>query len=293
MADRLRRLALTVPIACAALGCGSDKVLLRYHPKANTTHRYTLDEQMKVAVAGASASLPAMDMGMSVQLRERIGEANRGGVGGVGGVGGTAVSWSVDTLTFRPPAGMDAASPAFASQIARVKAMSFDLVYDDRRIPLKVQVHDPLGAAAAEGRRVTGNVEMFNYPLPVEPVGKGDHWRVETDIPLPETGGPVSVQSVLTVKDITVAAGDTTVVFEVSTQFPEQPIAISRMGQTMTMKLSGTITGEQAFSVSQGMVLDATVSGTIKMAMAVPGLPSVPMSLSLDMQATLKRLAGP
>ena len=59
MADRLRRLALTVPIACAALGCGSDKVLLRYHPKANTTHRYTLDEQMKVAVAGASASLPA------------------------------------------------------------------------------------------------------------------------------------------------------------------------------------------------------------------------------------------
>jgi hypothetical protein len=287
MANRLRRLALTLPLACAALGCGSDKVLLRYHPKANTTHRYALDEQMKLAVAGAPAQLPAMDMGMSVQVRERVGEPSRGGVAG------TAVSWSVDTLTFRAPAGMDVASPALASQIARVKAMSFDLVYDDRRIPLHVQVHDPLGEASAEGRRVTGNVEMFNYPLPVEPVGKGDHWRVATDLPLPEAGGSISVQSVLTVKDITVAAGDTTVVFLVSTQFPDQPIAISRMGRTMTMKLSGTITGEQTFSVSQGMVLDATVSGTIKMAMAVPGLPSVPMSLSLDMQATLKRLAAP
>jgi len=289
MAERLRRLALTVPFACAALGCGGDKVLLRYHPKANTTHRYTLDEQMKLAVAGPPAQLPAMDMGMSVQLRERVGEPSRIGAG----VGGTAVSWSVDTLTFRAPAGIDAASPALAAQMARVKAMSFDLVYDDRRIPLRVQVHDPLGAASAEGRRVTGNVEMFNYPLPVEPVGKGDHWRVETDIPLPEAGGPISVQSVLTVKDITVAAGDTTVVFGVSTQFPDQPIAISRMGRTMTMKLSGTITGEQTFSLSQGMVLDATVSGTIKMAMAVPGLPAVPIALSLDMQATLKRLTAP
>jgi hypothetical protein len=287
MADRLRGLALTVSLACAALGCGSDKVLLRYHPKANSTHRYALDEQMKLAGAGAAAQLPAMDMGMSVQLRERVGESNRGGVTG------TAVTWSVDTLTFRAPAGMDAASPALASQIARVKAMSFDLVYDDRRIPLHVQVHDPLGEASAEGRRVTGNVEMFNYPLPVAPVGKGDHWRVETEIPLPQAGGPISVQSVLTVKDITVADGDTTVVFTVSTQFPDRPIAISGMGRTMTMKLSGTITGEQAFSLSQGMVLDAAVSGTIKMAMAVPGLPSVPLSLSLDMQATLKRLAGP
>jgi hypothetical protein len=287
MADRLRGLALTVSLACAALGCGSDKVLLRYHPKANSTHRYALDEQMKLAGAGAAAQLPAMDMGMSVQLRERVGESNRGGVTG------TAVTWSVDTLTFRAPAGMDAASPALASQIARVKAMSFDLVYDDRRIPLHVQVHDPLGEASAEGRRVTGNVEMFNYPLPVAPVGKGDHWRVETEIPLPQAGGPISVQSVLTVKDITVADGDTTVVFTVSTQFPDRPIAISGMGRTMTMKLSGTITGEQAFSLSQGMVLDAAVGGTIKMAMAVPGLPSVPLSLSLDMQATLKRLAGP
>jgi len=289
MAERLRRLALTVPLAYAALGCGGDKVLLRYHPKANTTHRYVLDEQMKLAVAGPPAQLPAMDMGMSVQLRERVGEPSRNGAG----VGGTAVSWSVDTLTFRAPAGIDAASPALAAQMARVKAMSFDLVYDDRRIPLRVQVHDPLGAASAEGRRVTGNVEMFNYPLSVEPVGTGDHWRVETDIPLPEAGGPISVQSVLTVKDITVAAGDTTVVFGVSTQFPDQPIAISRMGRTMTMKLSGTITGEQTFSLSQGMVLDATVSGTIKMAMAVPGLPAVPIALSLDMQATLKRLTAP
>ena len=276
-----------MPLACIALACSSGKVLLRYHPKANTTHRYALDEQMKMTVAGTPAQVPAMNMGMSVQLRERVGEPSQGG---------TAVSWSIDTLTLSAPAGVDVAGAALAAEIARIRAMSFDLVYDDRRIPLHVRVSDPLGEAPPEAQRVAGNVQMFNYPLPVEPVGKGDHWRVETDIPLaglPDAGGPISVQSVLTVKDITVTAGDTTVVFVITTQFPDRPITMSRMGQTMTMKVSGTINGEQSFSMSQGMVLDGNVNGTIQMTMTIPGLASAPITMALDMQATLKRLGAP
>ena len=51
MGHIVRRLALAVPLASAALACGNGKLLLRYHPKANTPHRYALDEQMKVTVA--------------------------------------------------------------------------------------------------------------------------------------------------------------------------------------------------------------------------------------------------
>ena len=69
MTHAVRRLAVTMPLACIALACSGGKVLLRYHPKANTTHRYALDERMKMTVAGTPARSEERRVGKECRSR--------------------------------------------------------------------------------------------------------------------------------------------------------------------------------------------------------------------------------
>lgn len=278
--------ALQLAALAALAACGGGKVTLRYHPTAGSVFRYALQQQAKIRLEGGPlAQAPGMEMGMNAQLKQAVGGPREGG---------TAVTWSIDTLSLVAPAGMAAMSSAMEQQLARIRAMSFDFVYDDRMIPIRVKFNDPLGQESAVGDRIRRNATMFSFPLPVDPIGKGDTWRAASDLPLngvPGASGTLTVESVLTVKDIRISGGDTTVVIGIQTTFPDQPITVTREGQAATVKISGTMTGEQQFSLSQGALVSGKMGGTMKLQVTLPALSAKPIAMSLD-QETSMQLAG-
>ena len=52
------------------------------------------------------------------------------------------------------------------------------------------------------------------------------------------------------------------------TTFPADPIKVKQEGQDLTLTMSGSLTGEQLFSVSRGAVVRGARSGTMRIHMA-------------------------
>jgi hypothetical protein len=283
---RLALLASVVPL----VACGSPKVLMRFHPKA-ATYRFVMQEDMKGSLSGGagSASLPVGEASVGGQFTEAIGGPRDGGIG---------VIWTIDTLTVKSAQQKMAAraESTLAARLAQIKAMSFDVVYDDRMIPMKEQVNDP---TAASGRdpdapsALRSAAHSFAFPLPREPLGKGDTWRAADDLALPGLtgGGAVQVQYELTVKDILVNGADTSVVIGITAKFPDTPLPLNIQGLRLQAKLSGSTTGEETFSLTQGALTTGTLNGTVKVDLTIPTL-QAPIAMSYDMHVTMKR-AGP
>jgi hypothetical protein len=61
-----------------------------------------------------------------------------------------------------------------------------------------------------------------------------------------------------------VAGTDTSVLFTVETSFPDDPIELEQQGQHVTMKLSGSLTGEQVYSLGRSAHIRSTMGGTMK-----------------------------
>jgi hypothetical protein len=111
-------------------------------------------------------------------------------------------------------------------------------------------------------------VKAMVFALPEQPVGPGDSWTVATDLPvgqLPGVSGAGASRTRLTVKEIRVARGDTTVLLDVETTFPGDPITLSIAGQPATLRLSGSLAGDQVFSLTRGVVVSGAMRGTMKM----------------------------
>ena len=283
-----RRLALLVSVL-PLVACGSPKVLMRFHPKA-ATYRFVMQEDMKGSLSGGagSASMPVGEASVGGEFNEAIGGPRDGGIG---------VIWTIDTLTVKSPQEMAArAESTLAARVARIKAMSFDVVYDDRMIPMKEQVNDPTGVSGhdpdAPGA-LRSAAHSFAFPLPREPLGKGDTWRAADDLALPGVtdASAVQVQYELTVKDIVVNGADTSVVIGITAKFPDTPLPLTIQGVRLQAKLSGSTTGEETFSLTQGALMTGTLNGAVKVELTIPTL-TTPIAMSYDVHVTMKR-AGP
>jgi hypothetical protein len=104
----------------------------------------------------------------------------------------------------------------------------------------------------------------------------------------------VRASTTLTVREIQVAGDDTTVVLDVVTTLPTDPINVTIQGRQASFRLAGTLAGSQEFSLTHGMQLGSELAGVVRMTMsggAIPGAPE--MTLVLDQRTTMRTVATP
>lgn len=259
---------------------------MRFHPKA-ATYRFVMQEDLNGSlVGGGAAAMPVGQASVGGQFTEAIAGPRDSG---------TLVTWTIDTLTVKSPQQQIAAraESSLATRLARIKAMSFDVVYDDRMIPMHMDVHDPTAVAGQDQdapNALRSAAHSFAFPLPREPLGKGDTWRSADEFALPGLTGtqPVQVQYELTVKDILVNGSDTSVVIGIATKFPDTPLPMTVQGVQLQGKLTGAATGEETFSLTEGALVTGTMDGNVKVEMTIPAL-KTSVSVGYDLHVTMKR----
>jgi hypothetical protein len=253
-----------------------EKILLRYHPAAGATFRYVLDQTSRFAPDTSPADSGAPNT-MHLAFTQTIGAAAADGI---------SVTTTLDSGRVVSPM----LSPASAEDAARrLRGLRLSDVYDDR---LRVVRHD-----ASALRRLPGTVadqvqlafRATALPLPERPVGQGDRWTNEVDLPFSQLAGgaPLTATTTVTVRDIVVTAGDTTVRLGVVTGAPHRPLRFSFGGRPITVALSGLINGEILLSLTRGALVSAELGGTLGVRVTGGYFGPQGMAIRVDQQGTV------
>src|SRR5712691_6330494 len=227
----VRRLGLAATGFVTLLGCrggGGPKVTLRYHPPRGATYHYALEQQNTVRMeSGPQAQLPAQDVTLHIYYSQAVTGPTAGGIG-------VTVTYDSTTMV---PGGM-------APALDRMRGLTSKVVYDDRMHVLSAEVSGIQGQASPLAEQMGKSVKGMTLPLPEPPVGVGDSWTSEAELPIGEALGvstPLKSRTKFTVKQIQVAGADTSVLLAVETTFPGDPFTISQGGRQATVKLSGAV----------------------------------------------------
>ncbi len=263
----MTRLLLTAPTALAvallAAACGDrggnalSQVTLRYHPPAGAVHRYALDQINKMSMeAGPMAGMGEQQLTLQMHFTQNV----------TGPVpGGIEVKVTFDSTRMEAPG----VSPEMlARELDQLRGLVSTVLFDERAQVVRSDMGAAPGVAPELTSQMATGVKAMAFALPDQPVGRGDSWTVKTDLPvgqLPGVSGAGASLTKLTVQDIRVAGGDTTVLLGVETTFPGDPITLSIAGQPATLRLSGGLSGDQTFSLTRGVVVSGTMKGTMKM----------------------------
>src|SRR5207245_9896832 len=89
---------------------------------------------------------------------------------------------------------------------------------DDRSKGVRAECGGVAGTPSPLTDQMGKSVKNMAFPLPTEPVGVGDSWTSETELPISQivsTSAPLKAKSKLTVKNIKIAGADTTIVLAV------------------------------------------------------------------------------
>ncbi len=211
-----------VPLALVS-GCrggGGPKVTLRYHPPAGAAYHYALEQQNSMKFEGGPmAAMPEQTFTMHMYFTQLVtGPAP----------GGTAVTVSFDSTALESP-GMGAA--VMQPALERMRSVKGALVYDDRMHVLSASLTGTAGAPSPVTDQMGKSVKAMTFPLPDGPVGVGDSWTSENELPLGDqvtANQPIKSRTRLTVKEIQVAGADTAVLLTVETTFPGGPIEFTQ-----------------------------------------------------------------
>ncbi len=244
---------LTIP---GCRGASGPKVTLRYHPPAGAAYHYALAQQNAMRVEGGPmGAMPEQAFTMHIYYTQLVTGPAKGGVG---------VTTTFDSTTLEAPGmGAGAMQPA----LDRMRGMRSEMVYDDRMQVMSAVFSGVAGAPSPMTEQMGTSVKAMAMRLPEAPVGVGDSWVSEQELPLGQqlnASNPIKSRTKLTVKEIQVVGPDTSVLLAVETSFPGEPIELTQQGQHVTMKLSGGLTGEQVFSLTRSVPVRATMGGTMK-----------------------------
>jgi hypothetical protein len=174
--------------------------------------------------------------------------------------------------------------------------MKSDIVYDDRMHVLSAAFTGLGGAPSPVTEQMGTSMKSMAYPLPEGPVGVGDSWVSEHELPLGQqlnASHPIKSRTKITVKEIQIAGSDTSVLLGIETSFPDEPITLTQQGkggapQTGTLRLSGHLSGEQLYSLTRSAQVRAMMGGTIKMKSGATGQP--PSTMAMTQQTSLQLL---
>ena len=200
--------------------------------------------------------------------------------------GGVAVTVTFDSTSIEAP-GMG--SGAMGPALDRMRGMKSDVVYDERMHVLSAAFTGLAGAPSPVTEQLGSSMKGMAFPLPEGPVGVGDSWVAEHELPLGQqalsTSGPLKSRTRITVKEIQVAGVDTSVLLGIETSFPDEPITLTQQGpggapKTGTLRLSGNLSGEQLYSLTRSAQVRAMMGGTIKMKSGAAGQPEMTMAMT-------------
>ena len=256
--------AATVLVGLTACrGASGPKITLRYHPPAGAAYHYALEQQSTMRVDGGPRSpMPEQAYTMRMYYTQVVTGPTKGGTG---------VTVTFDSTALEAPGmGAGAMQPA----LDRMRGMKSIVVYDDRMHVLSAAFSGLAGAPSPITDQMGTSVKAMALPLPEAPVGVGDSWVSEQELPLGQQlspDKPIKSRTTLTVREIQVVGTDTSVLLAVETRFPDAPIELTQQGQQVTMKLSGGLNGEQLFSLSRSVPVRTTMGGTMKMKMNMHG----------------------
>jgi hypothetical protein len=254
---RVVYLLLAVALACKGreqpATLVTTRIPLRYHPPAGAVYHYVLEQTSRFAPETVTVADSATLTSMTLVFSQAVGTRSAEGI---------PVTMTLDSSGVASPMLNPDAAAAAAVQL---RGLRLTAVFDDQlrlvrndlsalnRLPVLVREQVQLGVRAAA------------LPFPEQPVGAGDGWTNETELPFAQlaSGTPLTVASRITVRSMSVARGDTTVLLGVETALPDRPLQFNFGGQTVTVTLRGGITGEQVFSLTRGAVVSGSLGGTI------------------------------
>ena len=277
-----RSLGLTatvlVTIGACRGGASGAKITLRYHPPTGAAYHYSLDQQNAMRIVGGPMSaLPEQTFRMRMYYTQLVKGPAQGGV---------AVTVTFDSTSLDAPGmGPGAMRPA----LDRMRGMKSDVVYDDRMHVLSAAFTGLTGAPSPVTEQLGSSMKSMAFPLPEGPVGVGDSWVAEHELPLGHqalnASGPLKSRTKITVKEIQIAGADTSVLLGIETSFPEAPITLMQRGegggrQTGTLRLSGNLSGEQLYSLQRSAQVRALMGGTITMKTGTTGQPEMTMAMT-------------
>jgi len=277
-----RALACTATLLATIGGCrggaSGPKVTLRYHPPAGAAYHYALDQQNAMRFEGGPmGAVPEQTFRMRMYYTQLVKGPAPGGV---------AVTVTFDSTSLDAP-GMGAG--AMRPALDRMRGMRSDVVYDDRMHVLSAAFTGLTGAASPVTEQLGSSLKAMAFPLPEGPVGVGDSWVAEHELPLGRqalnASRPLKSRTRITVKEIQIAGADTSVVLGIETRFPDEPITLTQQGeggapQTGTLRLSGSLSGEQVYSLQRSAQVRAMMGGTIKMKSGSAGQPETTMAMT-------------
>ena len=259
-------------------GASGPKVTLRYHPPAGAAYHYALDQQNAMRIEGGPmGAMPEQTFRMRMYYTQLVKGPAQGGV---------AVTVTFDSTSLDAPGmGPGAMRPA----LDRMRGMRSDIVYDDRMHVLSAAFTGLAGAPSPVTEQLGSSMKSMTFPLPEGPVGVGDAWVAEHELPLAQqalnASRPLKSRTKITVKEIQISGVDTSVVLGIETSFPDEPITLTQPGeggasQTGTLRLSGGLSGEQVYSLRRSAQVRAMMGGTIKMKSGAAGRGEMTMAMT-------------
>lgn len=281
-------LRATLGLLLTAAACGKEpysgpvtgKVLLRYRPPAGARYPYAFSQVSTIKEPnGPAASMGAQPITLAMWFTQTVGQTE-----GDGRAVGLAVQ--IDSAHVSSPlVGND-----LASQLAGAKTT---MVVDDHLRVVRADPASPLSREASQvSEQLIASLRTMSFPLPDSAVGPGDTWTTQFQVPYTDYAGgrPVFATTRLTVKSLDVVSGDTIAGLTLQVDLPNKPIPIVMFGQRGTISLSGTITGDQRFSLSRGAVLATAYGGTVVVTMKGGTFGPNAMNLNIGQQASLTLL---
>lgn len=279
----MHRMALLAVVG-VAVGCKgaerpptpiTSKIVLRYHPPAGAVYRYVMDQTSNFGPDSGADTGGVNTLRMA--FTQTVGKPD---------VTGVPVTFAFDSTTVASPM----LNPEAAAQASeRLKDVHLTTVYDDRLRPVHNDVSSLSGVPPLVRDQMQIGFRAAALALPDQPVGPGDSWTNETDLPVSAIGGtPFTVHTTVTVRQITVSKGDTTVRLGVETALPAAPMKFSFGGQQFTVALKGAISGEQTLSLTRGAVVNASLGGTMHVSVTGGFFGTPGMKVRVQQQGTLK-----
>ena len=273
-----RHAASLVLLAGAACGGGGGpKVALRYHPPTGAVYHYGIEQHTGLsAESGPLARMGKRNMLMRVYFTQTVKGPTSGG---------TEIEVLFESVTMEMP-GVPASVTGGA--LARLQGMRATAVIDEQgKVTRSEFVNAPAGLSPDVTKRITGGINAAIFGFPQQPVGRGDSWSLTSKLPLDQIPGMTAsttevARTTLTVREIRIAGSDTSVVLDIKTEFPAEPIRLASAEGSGTLKLEGGMSGHQVFSLSRGAIVDGTLKGTMKMRFTGSGLPAGGMSMQTE-----------